>query len=167
MFTYPRSTVMCGYTSCSMIEKSSCQRGSIVGSGIKEIVISSQAECRIPGRCYPKWGLCMLIRKAPFIKSSEITNEAHYLRRREFIQLATGAAIGALAGGRADAQTPLPNITKRMVTTDEKVNSFQDITSYNNYYEFGTNKNDPQRYAGRLKTSPWTVKIDGACAKPA
>jgi sulfoxide reductase catalytic subunit YedY len=109
----------------------------------------------------------MVIRKATDIKSSEITDEAHYLRRREFIQLATGAAIGVLAAGRAQAQTPLPNITKRMVTTDEKVNSFQEITGYNNYYEFGTNKNDPQRYAGRLKTSPWTVKIDGACAKPA
>ena len=109
----------------------------------------------------------MLIKKAPDIKSSEITDEAHYLRRREFMQLATGLALGALAAGRTEAQTPLPNITKRMVTTDEKVNSFEEITSYNNYYEFGTGKNDPQRYAGRLKTSPWTVKMDGACAKPA
>jgi methionine sulfoxide reductase catalytic subunit len=109
----------------------------------------------------------MLIKNAPDIASSEITDESHYLRRREFIQLATGAAIGALAAGKAEAQAVLPNITKRMVTTDEKINSFQDITSYNNYYEFGTGKNDPQRYAGRLKTSPWTVKIDGACAKPA
>jgi methionine sulfoxide reductase catalytic subunit len=111
----------------------------------------------------------MLIKNAPDIKASEITDESHYLRRREFIQLATGVALGALAAGKAEAQTPLPNITKHIVTTaaDEKVNSFQDITSYNNYYEFGMGKNDPQRYAGRLKVSPWTVKIDGACAKPA
>lgn len=109
----------------------------------------------------------MLLKKAAAIKSSEITDEAHYLRRREFIQLATGAVLGALAADTAEAQTPLPNITKRMVTTDEKVNSFQEITSYNNYYEFGTGKSDPQRYAGKLTTSPWTVKIDGACAKPA
>jgi sulfoxide reductase catalytic subunit YedY len=109
----------------------------------------------------------MLIKRAPDIKASDITDEAHYLRRREFIQLATGAALGAFVAGKAEAQTPLSNITKRMVTTDEKVNTFQEITSYNNYYEFGTGKNDPMRYAGRLKTSPWSVKIDGACAKPA
>ena len=53
------------------------------------------------------------------------------------------------------------------MATDEKLNTFEDITSYNNFYEFGTGKNDPQRYAGRLKTSPWKVKIDGLCAKPA
>jgi sulfoxide reductase catalytic subunit YedY len=111
----------------------------------------------------------MLISRAADIKSSEITDEKVYLRRREFIQLATGAVLGAFAAGTAEAQTPIPNIAKRMVTTDgdEKVNSFEDITSYNNYYEFGTGKRDPQRYAGRLTTSPWTVKIDGACAKPA
>jgi methionine sulfoxide reductase catalytic subunit len=54
-----------------------------------------------------------------------------------------------------------------VVVTDEKLNSFEDITSYNNFYEFGTGKDDPARYAGRLKTSPWKVKIDGLCAKPA
>ncbi len=53
------------------------------------------------------------------------------------------------------------------MTTDEKRNSFEDITSYNNFFEFGTGKDDPARYAGRLKTSPWKVKIDGHCAKPA
>jgi sulfoxide reductase catalytic subunit YedY len=112
-------------------------------------------------------GAAVLIKKAPDIKSSEITPEPLYLRRREFIQLSAGAAIGALAAGSASAQTPIPNIAKRTVTTDEKINSFEDIVSYNNYFEFGTGKNDPQRYAGRLKTSPWTVKIDGECAKPA
>jgi sulfoxide reductase catalytic subunit YedY len=54
-----------------------------------------------------------------------------------------------------------------MVTTDDKPNTFEQITSYNNYYEFGTGKGDPQRYAGKLTTSPWTVKIDGLCNKPA
>ena len=54
-----------------------------------------------------------------------------------------------------------------MVTTDEKQNSFENITTYNNFYEFGTGKNDPAQYASRMKTSPWTVKIDGLCDKPA
>jgi len=85
----------------------------------------------------------MLIRKGTDIKSSDITDEPCYLRRREFIQLATGAMIGALAAGTAEAQTPLPNIAKHTVTTDEKVNSFQEITSYNNYFAFAIGKNDP------------------------
>ena len=49
-----------------------------------------------------------------------------------------------------------------MIATDEKLNTFEEITSYNNFYEFGTGKDDPARYAGRLKTSPWTVKVDGS-----
>ena len=64
-------------------------------------------------------------------------------------------------------QTALSGIKPKVVTTDEKWNSFEDITSYNNFFEFGTGKDDPARYAGRLKTSPWKVKIDGLCAKPA
>ena len=71
------------------------------------------------------------------------------------------------AGGGALPQTALADIKPKVVTTDEKWNKFEDITSYNNFYEFGTGKDDPARYAGRLKTSPWTVKIDGLCDKPA
>ena len=74
------------------------------------------------------------------------------------------AGAGAAAGG---GQSPLANIKPGVVTTDEKLNSFEDITSYNNFYEFGTGKNDPAQNAGRMKTSPWTVKIDGLCDKPA
>ena len=122
----------------------------------------------------------MLIRRAGDIRSSEITDEQIYLRRREFMRLAGAAAItgavGAVTGAFGDApsaagggggQSPLANIKPGVVTTDEKLNSFQDITSYNNFYEFGTGKNDPAQYAGRMKTSPWTVKIDGLCNKPA
>ena len=130
----------------------------------------------------------MFTRTSRDIASSEITDERLYLRRREFLQVGAGL-VGAIAGGALAAcgsgaldaampeavaetaapQTPIPNITKRMVTTrpDEKLNTFQEITTYNNFYEFGTGKGDPARYAGRMTTSPWTVKIDGLCNKPA
>ncbi len=121
----------------------------------------------------------MLI-KRPEIPSSEITDERTYLRRREFFRLAGGLALGAAAGPLVQAcageplsaapepgQSPLANVKPRVVATDERLNTFEEITGYNNFYEFGTGKNDPQRYAGRMKTSPWTVKIDGHCAKPA
>jgi sulfoxide reductase catalytic subunit YedY len=76
-------------------------------------------------------------------------------------------SAGTLADPLETGQTPLPSVKPKVVTTDETLNSFGDITSYNNFYEFGTNKEDPQRYAGKLKTSPWKVKIDGHVAKPA
>jgi sulfoxide reductase catalytic subunit YedY len=128
----------------------------------------------------------MLLRKSRAVPSSEITDERLYLRRREFIRLAGGAAIAAAAtplvqacsGERLDAtpaaagtfdapQSPLSGYKERAIATDEKLNTFPEITGYNNFYEFGTGKNDPQRYAGMMKTSPWTVKIDGLCNKPA
>jgi methionine sulfoxide reductase catalytic subunit len=125
----------------------------------------------------------MIIKRSADIRSSDITDEQVYLRRREFMRLTSGAAlaaavaplasacgvdavgIGALAAGAE--QTPLAGVKPKVVTTDEKLNSFEEITGYNNFYEFGTGKNDPRRYAGRLSTSPWKVKIDGHCAKPA
>ena len=126
----------------------------------------------------------MLIKTRPEIPSSEITDERLYLRRREFIQIGAGL-MGAAAGGLAAAcggsaldaasssvpanaapQTPIADVKKKMVTTTEALNSFEQITTYNNFYEFGTKKSDPARYAGQLKTSPWTVKIDGLCNKP-
>jgi sulfoxide reductase catalytic subunit YedY len=130
----------------------------------------------------------MLIRTNEVIPASEITDEALYVRRREFIRLMGTAAVvagaapllqacsgdpvsadSAGAGGPAvpAAQTPLQNVKPKVVTTDEKLNSFEEITGYNNFYEFGTGKSDPQRNAGRLTTSPWKVKIDGHCSKPA
>ena len=125
----------------------------------------------------------MLIRRPADIQSSEITDERLYFRRREFMRVAGAAARGGAAGpllaacgsgmeGAAAApaaggQTPLANVKTRVITTDEKLNTFEEITSYNNFYEFGLGKDDPRRYAGRMTTSPWTVKIDGHCNKPA
>jgi sulfoxide reductase catalytic subunit YedY len=114
----------------------------------------------------------MLIRRVSPITSSEITDERVYLSRRAFIQTAAAAA-GALLVAPGSAvqaragQSPLSNVKPKVVTTDEALNSFEEITSNNNFYEFGTGKDDPQRNAGQLKTSPWKVKIDGHCARPA
>ena len=123
----------------------------------------------------------MLIRQTSDTRSSEITDERWYRGRREFFKLAGGLVISGAAGSLLGAcndtssaaglgdggQSPLQNIKPKVVSTDEPLNRFEDITSYNNFYEFGTGKNDPQRYGGSLKTSPWTVKIDGLCNKPA
>jgi sulfoxide reductase catalytic subunit YedY len=120
----------------------------------------------------------MLVKKTPDIRSSEITDKNVYLRRREFIQAATitavAAAAGGLAPGSADAapswpRVKIPNIQKAQpaFTTTEKPNSYEDISTYNNFYEFGTEKGDPSANAGPLKTKPWTVKVDGLVDKPA
>ena len=130
----------------------------------------------------------MLIKTTSVIPVSETTDEKLYVRRREFLRLVGSAAVVAGAspwlqacseesvsadfaagGGPAvpAGQTALSNVKPKVVTTDEKLNSFEEITSYNNFYEFGLGKNDPQRHAGRLKISPWKVKIDGHCNKPA
>ena len=102
----------------------------------------------------------MLIKpKRPWdLPYSEVTPEAAYHSRREFIKVAAAGAIGVVAGSVADraegAQTPqgladLPNVKKTSYVTDgelDPVNWYAQITNYNNYYEFGTNKTDPARY---------------------
>ena len=118
----------------------------------------------------------MLIQHPPDIASSEITEERIFLNRREFIHSAAGATLGVAAGGFAlgkDAealslgQQEIPNVQPGHFGTDEPKNSFEDITSYNNYYEFGLDKRDPSRNAHALTTSPWTIRVDGHVAKPA
>ena len=117
----------------------------------------------------------MLIRQAPDIRSSEITDEPVYRNRRQFIQAASGAAMGAVAGatmlgqyqGALRAQEVFPNLRKSPLSTDEVQNSFEDITTYNNFYEFGTDKGDPARYADELTTTPWSVRVEGEMNKPA
>ena len=113
----------------------------------------------------------MLIKRAPDIRSSEVTDERLYCSRREFIRAASGAAAGALVGtavgsGPVAAQTPLTNVKPSSFSTNEGRNSFGDITSYNNFYEFGLDKGDPARYASRMKTTPWTIKVEGHINKP-
>jgi methionine sulfoxide reductase catalytic subunit len=118
----------------------------------------------------------MLLRTHAPIPSSEITDKKVYLRRREFIQAAAlttvGAAAGALGLDEADAQSwprvKIPGtIEKSGWGKGEKLNEYQDIATYNNFYEFGTEKGDPAINANTLKTTPWKVKIDGLVNKPA
>ncbi|MDJ0390663.1 protein-methionine-sulfoxide reductase catalytic subunit MsrP [Roseomonas sp. E05] len=100
----------------------------------------------------------------PKIPGSEITPKEAYVSRRTLLA-AAGMALGAgfPAGGRA-AQ---PERARSHFSTDEAPTSLGDITSYNNYYEFGTSKSDPKAHAGGLTTRPWTVKVDGLVNRPA
>ena len=106
----------------------------------------------------------MLIRNAPELRDRDVTDKALYLRRREFI--AAGAGLGlATTVGAGEALAALP-ARKSAFSTTEKLTPKNDITSYNNFYEFGVSKEEPAQNAGRLKTRPWTVAVDGLCHKP-
>lgn len=117
----------------------------------------------------------MLIRKPSDISPSEITPEPVWLARRAWMARA-GAGAGAFAlgaagwpsGARAQGSTlaDLPGAPNTQFTIMDKQTSFNDITSYNNYYEFGVDKGDPARYAKTLKTRPWTVSVEGEVQKP-
>ena len=98
------------------------------------------------------------------IPSSEITPRSLYLRRREFLG---GAVAAALAGAPSGTHAAPLTFSKSAFSTDEPPAALKDVSSYNNYYEFGTDKGDPASYSGPLKTSPWSVTIDGLVSKPA
>jgi sulfoxide reductase catalytic subunit YedY len=115
----------------------------------------------------------MLIKTSPAIPSSEITDKRLYLRRREFIHLASAAMAGAIIGGCADSDAAAQRGSQKLsgvrpgpFATDETKTPYQAVTTYNNFYEFGTDKSDPARNAGTLKTRPWTVRIDGEVERP-
>ena len=120
----------------------------------------------------------MLIKKPADIRESEVTPKELFLKRREFIAAAgvTAAAVAtntfAALGGAdvVEAQNPkaqkLTDLKKGPFNTDEKLNSYKDVTTYNNFYEFGLDKGDPSRYAHTLKTRPWSVVVEGQCGKP-
>ncbi|WP_201751934.1 protein-methionine-sulfoxide reductase catalytic subunit MsrP [Microvirga arsenatis] len=110
-------------------------------------------------------GDAVLIRRPSDIPPSEITPREVYFTRRQWMAGAAGLALSAALPRGLEA-APLP-AAKSPFSTDEKPTSREDVTSYNNFYEFGTGKEDPAARAKSLKTSPWTVKVDGLVNKPA
>jgi len=105
----------------------------------------------------------MLIRKAADIPYSEVTPKSLYLNRRAFLAGVPAALLGAR---ELRAGSKLQTVKSPLSTTGEKLNTYQQVSTYNNYYEFGVDKDAPSRNARNLKTSPWTVKVQGDCAKP-
>jgi len=115
----------------------------------------------------------MSLRDALNIPSSQVTDEAVYRERRRL--LAAFALTPALGlSGCAEAEPPAPPARPAAspaqmqagFRTDEVLTRYEDVTTYNNFYEFGTGKSDPSRARRSLRTSPWTVAVGGACAKP-
>jgi sulfoxide reductase catalytic subunit YedY len=120
----------------------------------------------------------MLVKRSDDILSSEITDRSVYLNRRQFLRAATGAAIATTAGvlgagevvqaGQAASRgAKLPNVNPGRFSVGEERTTWEAITTYNNFYEFGTDKDAPASTARGLKTQPWSVAVEGECNKGA
>src|SRR3989442_3753938 len=120
----------------------------------------------------------MLIKRPPDIRSSEITDKKLYLNRRDFVRTAAGTVVAAATGvlgaevflraaEPAAHGRKLANVKKSPFSTTEKLNTWEEITTYNNYYEFGTDKESPSMLSRNFKTEPWTVAVEGECNKKA
>ena len=109
----------------------------------------------------------MLIRRASPIRSSEITAERIYANRREMVRSLTAAGALGAAGAAFGAEIPvdagarLPGIEKSEWSTDATPNTYEEVTTYNNFYEFGTGKGDPVRYSRDFKPRPWSIAVTG------
>ena len=116
----------------------------------------------------------MLIKRPADIRSSEITAKELYMNRRQFILTASATALSATALGGfssllpndAGAAEKFNNLRKSPFSANEKLNSFKDITTYNNFYELGTDKGDPAENAKYLTPRPWAVSVEGEVKKP-
>ena len=110
----------------------------------------------------------MLIRQPNDIPPSEITPPEVYRERRRFMQgmgaLAAGTVLGAAPD--ADAGIRLAGVRASPYKLDDERTPYKDVTTYNNFYEFGTGKSDPAKHAGSLKTRPWTVAVEGEVRNP-
>ncbi len=116
------------------------------------------------------------IRKASDIRPSEITSHSAYLERRRFLKAGVSAfaGLGLARAGIAEAAIQrgpgkleaIPDIRETGYRPEESVTEYEHITTYNNFYEFGTDKSDPHRNAGKLNTRPWTIVVDGECEEP-
>src|SRR5215213_4815703 len=110
----------------------------------------------------------MLIRK-PEIPSSEITPERLYVDRREFLGVSAAALAAAVvpAVAACDTADGASRAAADTAPQRDEPTPFEDVTRYNNFYEFGTDKEDPARNAPRLlRARPWTVVVDGLCDRP-
>jgi sulfoxide reductase catalytic subunit YedY len=110
----------------------------------------------------------MLIRKGSDVPSSEITPEDQYVNRRTFMKAA--GLVGAIAaGGLIGKELIAGNDEENFegAGQDDALTPYRDVTTYNNFYEFGTDKGDPARNAGSLRTSPWSIRVDGHVENPA
>jgi len=111
----------------------------------------------------------MLIKTKVEIPSSEITPKDLYLNRRTFMTASAAAVAGAGLLGvplSAEAGTKIANVVKGRFATDEKLTPLKDISSYNNFYEFSTDKYEPAEFAKNFRTRPWTVKVEGLVKTP-
>jgi len=118
----------------------------------------------------------MLIREAAELTYADVTPKAVYLDRRKFLQAMGIVGVTAFAGKRlfelampsqtAMAATRFDGLVKSPFSTTEKQNSYEDVTHYNNFYEFGTDKSDPAKNAQKFNTSNWVVSVEGEVAKP-
>ena len=116
----------------------------------------------------------MLMKKKPELGAADVTPRDVYLHRRKFLAgLGIAGAAAALADGAFRAWSPLLayagsklNAVKSSYTVDEKVTPVNDVTHYNNFYEFGTDKGDPAKNAQKWVTSPWTVAVEGEVKTP-
>jgi len=118
----------------------------------------------------------MLLKQSPEFKYSDITPRDIYVNRRKFLYgmgLAGGVALAGRAlldvvhpSARAYASTKLSGLASSPFSTTEKISPEQVVTTYNNFYEFGTDKADPAKNAQKFVTSPWTVSVEGEVAKP-
>ncbi len=111
----------------------------------------------------------MIIKRPPKFRSSEITDLQVYLNRRAFMAGAAGLLIAPALASAADS-TPhgqaLQAARNPKYALSDKPTKFEDATSYNNFYEFGMDKEDPKKNAQSLKPRPWTVMVDGLVQKP-
>ncbi|MBT8100298.1 MAG: protein-methionine-sulfoxide reductase catalytic subunit MsrP [Gammaproteobacteria bacterium] len=113
----------------------------------------------------------MLIRKPSDIKPSEITSKSNYLNRREFMRAGSIAGALAAAGPALGAVVPqgrremLPDVAPSRFSTDETPTDYEDVTTYNNYWEFGIGKSDPYRNAQDFNPRPWTINVEGDAEK--
>jgi sulfoxide reductase catalytic subunit YedY len=118
----------------------------------------------------------MLIRKAPDLTYADVTPKSVYLDRRKFLR-AMGIAGATAVAGRSLFELALPSqttyagtkfagLSKSPFSTTEKQNSYEDVTHYNNFYEFGTEKSDPAKNSKNFNTSKWSVSVEGEVKKP-